>query len=175
QLPPQPASYAASLYGAGATPMPAAEPGRDRNPAGHGTVAASRADFEIRSWTAAESPPPLRVGNGSEPMTIGVQAIGIAAQASVRALTEDAQRYSVGFVQTLHSSRRVAIYESEPGVVANRWIATRGQMLDQRTDLGSPVPWYNYGLRLGGDTRTPAMSDHPRVEVPQYSPEYALL
>ena len=84
----------------------------------------------------------------------------------MRALTPDAQRYSVGFVQTMHESTRRAIYVDDSGTVRTTFLATRGAMIDQRTDIGSPAPWYNYGLHLGAVPRHAAMSDDPTFEVP---------
>lgn len=164
--------YALSAYGAG-DPAPATTDGGGS----HQAPRASRENFEIQAWSAAANEPPMRVGTpaSGDHTSIAVQATGIAAHATVRALTPEAQQYSVGYVQTIHSSRRQAVYESEPGVVAATWLETRGTMLDQRTDLGSPAPWYNYGLSLGSAPRSPSMTDNPYVAIPEYSEDYALL
>ena len=178
-----PAASSEGGYGRGGGAAPAAEaPASGGGGAGGGGggdraggAAATAEDFEVTGWRAGANEPAHRVSDGSRPMSIVVSSSGIAASASVRPLTDAARRYSAGFVQTIHRSRRAAIYESGPGVIANTWLATRGEMLDQRTDIRSPVPWYNYGVRLSDGARQPAMSDNPGIELPSYSPEYGRL
>ncbi|MCX5745579.1 MAG: hypothetical protein NT062_24140, partial [Proteobacteria bacterium] len=129
-------------------------------------------DFAVAGWTAGHNPPPLRIGSPpGDCMSIAVQSDGIAASASVRALTEPAQHYAVGFVQTIHRSERRALYADGAGAITNQWLASRGQMLDQLTEIASPVPWYNSSLAFAGTApQTPRMSDNPIVIVPEYDP-----
>ena len=156
-------------YGAGdAAPQTARGTGH-QPPRTGGTAAAARENFELQNWTAHRNTTLTSdFTNGGESFL--VQQGGIAASADVRALTPDAQRYSVGFVQTMHASNRRAIYVDDNGVVRNAFVASRGAVMDQRTDIGSPAPWYNFGVLLSTDRRHPAMSDNPTFEVPAAAP-----
>src|SRR4051812_27523249 len=115
-----------SMYGGGAPERAPHAPTTSAPP----STRATAADFHVSAWDATTNRPPVRVGSPSgDRMTIGVQADGIGANATVRAVSAAAQGYSVGYVQTIHHSDRRAIYVDGEGTVLNRWVATRGMML----------------------------------------------
>jgi len=159
-------SAGVSGYGAGDTPAPLSTAPTARGPS------ASRADFEVQNWAASRNTSLESASLGG--MQVGVSSGGIHAHAQVRALTSEAQGYSTGFVQTMHHSTRRAVYTDGTGAVVNTYVASRGSVLDQRTDISSPVPWYNYGVHLGATARQPSMSDNPTWVVPTYSPEFGV-
>ena len=64
------------------------------------------------------------------------------------------------------------MYVDSEGQVVGTFEATQhNPVMDTRTDLGSPPPWYNFSLLLGTTTKSPAMTDNPRFEVPHWSPD----
>ncbi|HEU4613687.1 MAG TPA: DUF4157 domain-containing protein, partial [Kofleriaceae bacterium] len=154
----------------------ASETGGTRPREERGGALATSASFEVHGFragpsTAGESGP---VSDGRR-MLVHVQSGGLAASAHVRALTADAQRYTVGFVQTMHHSNRRALYLDYDGHVVATYVASRGRVMDQRTDLGAPRPWYTHGVLLGERSQNPRMSDNPTWEVPRYAEDNSSL
>ena len=159
---------------AGATAQTAAQTatGTGAGTGGRETSTTSGAGmFEVSSFTAVRNTGMLIGDSDDHAGMFGVQSGGIRATAHVRPLTPEAQRYSVGYVQTLHSSHRTAIYQNPGQPADNSWVATRGQMLDQYTDTRPAVPWYNPPLHpAGAAAQAPAMTDNPTFLMPPLSP-----
>ena len=150
-----------SRYGGGDGPPAPTAPatGSAHPPTTGGAPGATSADFIVATFDAHNY---RAVDAGFEGQAVGVETDGMTATATVRATTAAAQRYELGFVQTLESSHRRGLYHG----ASEQFVTHRGRMMDQLTEVGPPVPWYMPPAVIGSGPRPVSMHDSPRFMMP---------
>ncbi|MFO0745204.1 MAG: DUF4157 domain-containing protein, partial [Myxococcota bacterium] len=111
------------------------------------------------------------------PDHLGLESGGVGFSVAVRATTgaELPPGHVLGLLQTLHASRRVAIYKKD-GRDHARFVVTRGRMMDQDDSQGAvPAPWYNGGFVAATGADSVAGEDMPKVAFPRTGPDDAVV